>query len=173
MIKKKSDTYCEIWLPYFKQGDDLGWHLRPDKETGQVNTACEAFQLHSQQMQHVSDILQNISNILRKYPVDGVSAEGDTHHIHVEGPPELIQELVKEELGNIPEWHDEEEYFEDNHYLEHNGITGTIEYDPDHDGYHGKLDVEDNLVCYQGDDPDELNESFEAAVESYLRKKNE
>jgi len=111
----KRTSYAEIWLSYYKQGDDFGQHA----ETAE--TLAEAFEDHSEQMANVSVKLHEISEIVSKYPEEEITAAGDGRLISIEGPEELITELIEANLAEVPEW--------DTDYKRYSVTSATIEED--------------------------------------------
>ena len=94
-------AHVEICLPYFKQGDDLSYHVES------TDSPANAFKCHAHQLEDAVSMLKKIAEILDKYT--DVSVEACTHHISLDGPEEMVKELVNAELGRIPEWLEEEE----------------------------------------------------------------
>lgn len=97
--------YAEIYLPYFKQGDDLAHHLE------NTNSIVDAFTNHSLQMEHVSKLLKDVSLALEQHTneLDEISVDACTHHISISGPENIIQELINKGLAEKPDWIDEED----------------------------------------------------------------
>ncbi|QDV69022.1 hypothetical protein Poly24_27360 [Rosistilla carotiformis] len=77
--------YADIHLPYFKQGDDLGHHL---KHCATVEDALEA---HAQQLDYAAEILRKVRSMIAG---QGVTLEADTHMIMASGPDEIIEALI-------------------------------------------------------------------------------
>jgi hypothetical protein len=88
---------CEIHLPYFKQGDDLGHFLRT---VGDVQQALEQDAL---MLEDSAVILRKVKDVLAKFP-GKVEIKADTHMIFVDGDGEAIDALVAAEVAEIPEW---------------------------------------------------------------------
>ena len=95
---------AQIFLPYFKQGDDLGQALLSSE--GDILKALED---HSNCLQSASAMLMSIREEIEKYGVEEVEIDGDTHCIFISGPDDLIDLLVEKELVEIQDWEDEEE----------------------------------------------------------------
>lgn len=95
--------YAEIWLSYFKQGDDLGHHV--DK----ASSIPEAFGAHADQMIGVAEHLRAVKEVLEEVGTEGVEIDAGTHHIGISAPENVIQALVNKDLATIPEWLGEEE----------------------------------------------------------------
>ena len=93
---------CEIPLGYFKQGDDLAGLLE------KADSPQHAFRLHAMLMQEVGFDLDRIAEKVGKYPQDQITVNADTHMISLEGPDELVDELVESDLAVLPV-EDEEE----------------------------------------------------------------
>jgi len=108
----KDKKFVEIWLPMFKQGDDLAHHLEHS------SSPAEAFEGHAAQMVVVSNQLRAIAAAIRETETNStglVDVEAGTHFIGLTGPNHLISRLLKEELAHESEWEDDEEdeYLED------------------------------------------------------------
>lgn len=60
-------------------------------------------------------------------------------------------------------------------FLEHKGYAGSVQYSPEDEVFHGKLEGIRDLVTYEATDVVSLKRNFEEAVEDYLKtcqKKN-
>lgn len=99
--------YAQIWLPYFKQGDDLAGHLEGHKEN-----PVAAFRAHAEQMKKVSDILNEIAQTLSQYPNTKIDVNAGTHHISILGPEEVITALIEKDLAQ--DFEDDEDFDEEN-----------------------------------------------------------
>lgn len=91
---------AEIHLPYFKQGDDLAYHLARTRDV------AEALEAHARQMESVSESLRSVKTIIAGQAVE---IDADTHMIQIDGPDEIIDRLVEHGLAEIPQYEDEEE----------------------------------------------------------------
>ncbi len=100
-MKDKKTKNCTIFLPYFKQGDDLGYHLQNS------SSLSEALENHAKQMDTVAQVLRQVESVIRNEP--SVEIQADTHMIFLTGPTELVDVLVKEELASYDEFEDDEE----------------------------------------------------------------
>lgn len=95
----------DIWLPYFKQGDDLGHCL--DYFKGDIPAALEA---DASNLKAAAQTLLRIKEIIEETDTtDQVSIYADTHHIDLTGPDDVIQCLINEGIGEEPEYWEEEE----------------------------------------------------------------
>jgi hypothetical protein len=87
---------AEIYLGYFKRGDDLGYHLQ------HADNLLEALERHAEQMQDVAGHLRAIRKELGDWRnLSAVDIEADTHVIQISGPDELIDHLVAKELAQV------------------------------------------------------------------------
>jgi hypothetical protein len=85
----------EIWLPYYKQGTDLGQSLENNNGDILLGLREDAERLSSAAKQ-----LNDIANVLEKHDLTNVSIYADTHHIGIDAPKEIIEELLSKELIN-------------------------------------------------------------------------
>ena len=92
-MTRKFKTYCEVWLPYWKQGSDLYNSIE------KTETYTEAFKDHAERLKCAVQQLETISKIVNNYKQEDISVQADTHHISIEGPEEMIDELLKKEVG--------------------------------------------------------------------------
>lgn len=81
-------TYT-LYLPYFKQGDDLAHYLENTK------TVSEAFAAHADCMQDASRILERLAKVAKSIDM---SIEGCTHSISITGEETDMEPLVTEGL---------------------------------------------------------------------------
>lgn len=90
----KRTTSASIWLPYFKQGDDLDGCIKKD-ENGKTNAKL-SLQNHINLLQCAIEKLQNIMN---EIPEDqDVDFDADTHHISIKANEKIIKNLIDKEL---------------------------------------------------------------------------
>lgn len=80
-------------LPYYKQGDDLGFFLRD-------NSLEDALELHAKMMDDAAKQLRDFKNAVKDKKVD---VEADCHFIFVNASKKVIDELIKLELVNLEE----------------------------------------------------------------------
>lgn len=97
---RKVKNYAEIWLAYFKQGDDLASHLED-------NAPADAFREHATRMKAVSEHLDAIADEVMMYNQEDIKVEADTHHIGISGPEALITTLLEKELADYPDYIEE------------------------------------------------------------------
>ena len=90
---------AEIHLGYYKQGDDL-CHNIVKKANGDTDV-IQSFKNHKQQLQHVVNHLEDIIQVISKYPNAKLDLNADTHYLSIYGDPKIIQELIDEELTAI------------------------------------------------------------------------
>ena len=84
----------EVWLGYYKQGDDLAEHLRVTEKPS------EAFRSHAEQLSGVVSHLEKLVDMLAKAEDQGEQVEVDagTHMIMLTGPARLMKRLVELDL---------------------------------------------------------------------------
>ena len=73
--------YATIWLPYFKQGDDMNGGLVKD-DNGTVDTK-ESIKNHIIRLEAAINQLQQIHDLIPD--VNTCVINGDTHHIGIDG----------------------------------------------------------------------------------------
>lgn len=96
--------YADIHLPYFKQGDDLGFFLQ------QGLSPAEALAQHAEMLESAARLLRTLSAKVAKQ--DGVLLTADTHMIQIEGPEPFVRCLIEEGLAEKQFW-DEDDVDED------------------------------------------------------------
>ncbi len=110
---------AQIWLPYFKQGDDMNGCIVKD-DNGVVDTK-ESIRNHIQLLNSAIEQLQKIYDSIPD--MNTCSINGDTHHIGIEGDERIINFLNKQGVITINEWDNESEdygFAEDLNNLESN-----------------------------------------------------
>ena len=90
---------AQIWLGYFKQGDDL--HQNMVNDANGTMDVVSTLQNHQQQMQHVTKHLAEIANVIKSYPDAYIDLYGDTHFIGISGDYRIIKDLVNKELAQL------------------------------------------------------------------------
>jgi len=106
MSKANENKTIDIWLPMFKQGDDLSFHLEKNP------SPAEAFDAHAEQMDAVAEHLRAVAKAIRETECNSfevVNVCADTHHIDLTGPDTLTNKLLTEELGQENKWDEDEE----------------------------------------------------------------
>lgn len=93
-----SKVNVDVWLPYYKQGDDLHSCL-------EGSTPWEAMRKHANLLECAKNTLEKIADYIEGKDVE---VYADTHLIGLELNKEIADILVKEGLATIPEWIDEE-----------------------------------------------------------------
>ena len=89
---KKSTT---IWLPYFKQGDDLGRCIEKD-DNGNIMVK-QTISNHILLLESSIDQLKEINNLIPE--INNYSIYGDTHNITITGDERFINNLVNKGLA--------------------------------------------------------------------------
>lgn len=98
--KKLHMKYATIYLPYFKQGDDLAAHLES------TANAAEVLEAHAAQMDDAASQLRAIKSIVAGEPV---TIDTDTHHIGIEAEDATVDRLVAAGLAKIEDFDSEED----------------------------------------------------------------
>jgi len=101
----KQLTHVEIHLPYFKQGDDLGWCLEKTD-----NNVIDALEMHMSVLEGAIMQLREIKNIIKESGKDGFELEADTHYIGLSGPTDVLEKLVKAEVVELDMFEEEEDW---------------------------------------------------------------
>jgi hypothetical protein len=79
---------AELFLPFFKQGDDLADHLAAEKDTR------AAFLAYAEQLRTAAGMLERLAE-----HADSLQVElADTHLIVVSGPAPLVHRLIADKL---------------------------------------------------------------------------
>jgi threonine aldolase len=91
-------TTAEFTLPYFKQGDDLSFHLEQSANVG------EALERHAESMDAAAKKLRELSEALAGRDVE---IDPDTHTIFIHADEDVIGLLV--ERGLVEVWDDEDD----------------------------------------------------------------
>ena len=106
---EKTTKYGQIWLSYYKQGDDMSQCIVKEND-GKVN-AKASIENHIRLLQHTIDHLQEIHDKLS----DGMdfNITGDTHHISIEGDIKVIDSLIEDKLVHVDDFMDQESEDED------------------------------------------------------------
>lgn len=91
-------TTAEFTLPYFKQGDDLSFHLEQSADVG------EALERHAESMDAAAKKLRELKEALAGRNVE---IDPDTHMIFIHADEDVIGLLV--ERGLVEVWLDEDE----------------------------------------------------------------
>ena len=95
--------HYQLWLPVFKQGDDLRSHLNQ-------NNVPEAFLGLAEQYEEAAAICRKVAGCLAEANPKDIDVQADTHHIGITAPEKLMSSLVADETVREDEW---EEEFED------------------------------------------------------------
>jgi hypothetical protein len=90
----------ELTHLFFKAGDDMAHHV---KTTASAADALEAF---AGQMDYAAQHLRAVKDIVAGHPV---TIQADCHFITIEGPDEVIDKLVMEELADEVEDEEDED----------------------------------------------------------------
>lgn len=96
--------HAQIWLPYFKQGDDMENNIEKD-ENGVVDVKASIVN-HIKLLESAINQLQKIHNMIPD--MNTCTLHGNTHYIGIEGDERIIKELADNKLVIIEE-EDEEE----------------------------------------------------------------
>lgn len=110
LLSRNSEiNYVEIFLPYFKTGDDLSSCIHDS------NNLVEAFKLHAAIMQESKEQLEVISSVLEKHKslLKEISIDANNHSIVINGPDEILKDLIAAGVAEVPEWIEDCEDHED------------------------------------------------------------
>ena len=108
MPKQKNDrSTAEIHLGYFKQGDDLSYHIEKNPKH-----PTEALKSFADQLAAVADHLDAIRVAISSVP--DVELYGNTHYCSITGPCNIIEDLIEKGLADKPYEKEEEEEEGDN-----------------------------------------------------------
>lgn len=93
--------YVEIYLPYFKQGDDFQGYF---DNTGNAIDACKC---HAQALRHGAEQLEHIASVLADHADDAIEVEGQTHMIWMHLPDNVADILIGQGLAQEDTIYDE------------------------------------------------------------------
>jgi hypothetical protein len=97
-------TY-NLFLPVFKQGDDLAHHLEANN-----GHPVKSFLDLAEQYKSAAEICQTVATVLsRADNVDDVQVDAGTHCIFVNAPEEAVSSLVRDSILVEEDYSDEEE----------------------------------------------------------------
>ena len=82
-----------IWLPYYKQGDDLAHCLKDNGPQQALREHAEVLMCAAKQLTDIADLVGDTE----------IELDADTHHIGISGPQELLDLLVEKELVDVYE----------------------------------------------------------------------
>ena len=94
---------ANIWLPYFKQGDDLADSIEK-KADGSVD-AKKTLENHIALLEYAANMLKHINDEIPDE--NDVDLDGNTHYIGITADETLIDKLVVKKLVTIKEFSDE------------------------------------------------------------------
>ncbi len=83
-----------LWLPVFKQGDDLGHHLKD-------NSVEDAFMAMAEQYTAAASMCKKMASIASEHKLE---VYADTHFIEVSGPVEVIDNLTKDGILSVDDY---------------------------------------------------------------------
>jgi hypothetical protein len=102
----KSQSY-ELFLPVFKQGDDLAHHLEKNPQE-----PAKALLGLAEQYEATASICRRVAAVVAETPPGSVSIMADTHLISIDGPSESFAGLVSDGILTVPEQDEEDEGIE-------------------------------------------------------------
>jgi hypothetical protein len=102
MSNKKS---AQIWLPYFKQGDDLAACLAKD-ENNKVH-AKKTLDNHIALLEMAIKQLKDINDIIPL--INDIELTGDTHYVGIHGDERIINLLINSKLADAEDSFDDAE----------------------------------------------------------------
>lgn len=100
------DYFYEVILPYYKQGDDFSSHLEDCN-----GDPVRALRQHAGRMDKAAECLRALADAIEHEP--GITMDGDTHCIRIEGPEATLERLANADLIGRIDLNDEEEDEED------------------------------------------------------------
>src|SRR3990167_8660685 len=115
-------TY-DLWLPYFKQGDDLSSCIRVVNETeGRgdnnhdpsvlgTNGSIEALLMDADNLSAAVERLREVAVVLTKY--NGVISNADVHYITITCDKEVEQDPIVGKILQLCEWENKEDWEDD------------------------------------------------------------
>jgi hypothetical protein len=99
--KDKDKLTADIWLPYYKQGDDM--HGGIVMKDGKLDVK-QTFQNH---IDRLTAAIEQLTKIKDMIPDDvDVDIHADTHHIDITSDKFTIQRLVDSGLASLPDYDD-------------------------------------------------------------------
>ena len=122
MSKKSDTTFAQIWLPIYKQGDDMDRCIIK-KENGEVDVK-ESLTRYVNLLECAIQQLKDIKNAIPDN--EKIDLWGDTHYIGIRGDRTMIERLHNMDLVQI----DEEEFSgeEFDYTGGENDYTGGVKY---------------------------------------------
>ena len=94
----------QIKLPLFKQGDDLYHSIRC------TDTYAEAMVDYAETLDLAKQQLLDIAKVIEKYDNASICVHAQTHNIDIDGPEEMLNELLREGLVDTEDWDEEDEW---------------------------------------------------------------
>lgn len=93
-----------LYLPVFKQGDDLSHHLERSKDN-----PIRAFRGLADQYQEAAQICRTVSKTLSDIKdLSDIEVQADTHFIGITIPEKYVRKLVEQEILVEEDYYDEE-----------------------------------------------------------------
>lgn len=90
----------ELHLPVWKQGDDLSASI--DAANGNV---AEGFKNQAETYEMAASMCRKMASVAVEHKLE---VYADTHHIGIDGPEDILEKLVKEDVLDTFDWPDEE-----------------------------------------------------------------
>lgn len=94
--KRRRHHGADVWLSYFKQGDDMHKCIEKDAN-GKINVKA-SLKNHMELLQSVAEHLKEINDNIPE--VNDLTISGDTHCISISGDPDVIEKLINLKLVN-------------------------------------------------------------------------
>lgn len=94
----------DICLPYYKQGDDLSFHLRNNPSHPE-----KAFRDHASQLLAAAAALNSVADVVAGVPAEQLEIQADCHFIGIFAPDETREALLKLECASESDWDDDED----------------------------------------------------------------
>jgi hypothetical protein len=94
-MSKSATLHTELFLPCFKQGDDLGHHLSEARktETEEHLQAAKAFNALAEQYDDCATLCRQAAKVFVEHP--DLLVDADCHHIGVSGPRAVLEPLTR------------------------------------------------------------------------------
>jgi hypothetical protein len=104
--KHYSKNYYDLFLPVFKQGDDLAQHLSESPED-----PAKAFLGLAERYQDAAQICKRVASVVKEAPAGSIEVQADTHMIKLYGSEEYFGGLVQDKIIGIegPGDHEDED----------------------------------------------------------------
>ena len=100
----KNSKYYQLFLPVFKQGDDLHHYLKANPKE-----PAKALLGLAEQYEAAASICRRVAGVVVEAPAGSVKINADTHWIGIQAPPASFAGLVTDKVVTIPNYLDEKD----------------------------------------------------------------